>query len=63
MGRSDFKFDCVHLLHYSCHRINLNRGGSYTYSPDRIKTKKAIINPFNKKDDKYFQYAVTVALN
>ena len=28
-----------------------------------IKNKKATINPINKKDDKCFQYAVTVALN
>ena len=25
--------------------------------------KKAIINPINKKDNKCFQYAITVALN
>ena len=28
-----------------------------------VKNKKARINPKNKKDDRYFQYAVTVALN
>ena len=27
------------------------------------KKQKATINPKNKKDDKYFQYAITVALN
>ena len=26
---SDFIFDCVDLLHYKCHKINLNCGGSY----------------------------------
>ena len=26
--------------HYKCHKINPNRGGSYTDSPDWIKTKK-----------------------
>ena len=34
----------------------------YTNSPDWIKKKKATINLQNK-DDKYFQYAATVALN
>ena len=36
-------------------------GGSHIDSPDWIKNKKATINLIN--DDKYFQYAVTVALN
>ena len=43
--------------------INSNCGGSYTDSPDWIKNKKATINPINKKDNKCFQYLVTVALN
>ena len=33
------------------------------YSPDWIKNKRATINPINKKDNKSFQYAVTVTLN
>ena len=45
-----------------CHKINLNRGGSYIDSPDWIKNKKATINPISKKDNTCFQYAVTVAL-
>ena len=32
-------------------------------SPDCIKNKKATINPINKKHNKCFQYAVTIALN
>ena len=48
---------------YKCHEINLNHSGSYIDSPDWIKNKKATINPINKKDNKCFQYAVTVALN
>ena len=32
-------------------------------SPDWIKNKKATIIPINKKYNKCFQYAVTVALN
>ena len=58
---SKFAFIYVHLLYYNCHKINLNCGGSYKDSSDWIKNKKAA-NPINKKDNKYFQYAVTVAL-
>ena len=36
---------------------------SYIDSPDWIKNKNLTINPINKKDNKRFQYAVTVALN
>ena len=50
-------------MHYKCHKINSNREGSYINSPDWIKNKKATINTINKKDNKCFQYAVTVALN
>ena len=32
-------------------------------SPDWIKNKRATINQINKKDNKCFQHAVTVALN
>ena len=63
MKGSEFVFDYVQLLYYKRHKINLNCGGSYKDSPDWIKNKKATINPINKKDNKCFQYAVTVALN
>ena len=63
MKGSVFDFDYVHLLYYKCHKINLDRGGSYIDSPDLIKNKKATINPINKKDNKCVQYAVTIALN
>ena len=63
MRDSEFVFDYVHLLYYKCYRINFNRGGSYIDSPDWIKNKKATINPINKKDNKCFQYAITVTLN
>ena len=39
MGSSDFIFDCVHLLYYKCHKINLKRRWWCIDSPDRIKTK------------------------
>ena len=41
----------------------MKRGGSYIDSSDWIKNKKATINPIDKKDNKWFQYAVTVLLN
>ena len=63
MRGSEFFFDYVHLLSCKCHKINLSRGGSYIGSPDWIKHKKTTINPIHKKDNKCFQYAVTVALN
>ena len=34
----------VNLLHYKCHRINLNRCESYQDSPDWEKKKKPTIN-------------------
>ena len=63
MKGSEFIFNCVQLLYYKCYKINPNCDGSYIDSPDWINTKKAIINPINKKDNKCFQYTVTVALN
>ena len=36
---------------------------SWIISPYGIKNEKATINPINKKDNKCFQYAVTVTLN
>ena len=56
MNCSEFVFDYVHLIYYKCHKINLNCGGSNIDSSDWI-------NPINKKDNKCFQYTVTVALN
>ena len=41
----------------------LNKENHYIDSPDWIKNKKVTINPVNKKDNKCFQYAVTVMLN
>ena len=62
MGGSEFVFDSVDLLHYSLHKISLNRGGSYTDSPKWLTNKEATINAKNY-DDKCFQYAVTIELN
>ena len=38
---SEFVFDYIHLLHYECHKINPNCGGSYIDSPDWIKKQKS----------------------
>ena len=54
MKGSEFVFDYDQLLYYKCHKINPNRTGSYIDSPDWIKSKKATINPINKKDNKCF---------
>ena len=62
MKGTNFIFDCVNLLHYKCHKINLKRGGSYIDSPDFMEKKKATINSINY-GDKCFQYAAIVALN
>ena len=63
MKSSEFVFGYVNLMYYECHKINPNCGGSYIDSPDWTKSKKATINPIKKKDNKCFQYAITVALN
>ena len=34
MKGTELVFDYVQLLHYKCHKTNLDRGESYTYSPD-----------------------------
>ena len=58
---SDFFFDCTHLLYYKCHKISLNRARSYIYI--LLDKKRKATNPVNQKDNKCFEYAVTVALN
>ena len=42
--------------------MSIYRGGTYIDSPKWLKDKRSTINSRNK-DDKYFQYAVTLALN
>ena len=59
---SEFAYDSVDALGYNLHKVSLSRRGSYTDSPKWLKNKKATINPKNK-DNKCFQYALTVALN
>ena len=62
MRGSEFEFDGVNFLYYDFNKTSINRGGSYIDSPKWLKDKKSTINPKNK-DDKCFQYAVTLALN
>ena len=63
MKGSEFVLNYVHLLYYKRHKINSNCDGSDIGSPDLIKNIKATINPINKKDNKCFQYTVTVRSN
>ena len=62
MRGSEFIFDSVDALYYDLNKVSLSRGGSYIDSPKWLKNKKATINPKNN-DEKYFQYALIVALN
>ena len=50
MRGTDLIFDCDHLLHYKCHKINFKRGVSYIDSPDWTKSKKTTIKPITKKN-------------
>ena len=59
---SDIVFESVHLLSYSVHKISLKKGKSYTKAPEWVINKRTTINPKNK-DNKIFQYSITVALN
>ena len=69
MTGSKFVYDTVDVLYYNLsnfsyfNKVTLSRGGSHIDSVKWLKNKKATINPQNKKDDKCFQYALTVALN
>ena len=62
MRGSEFEFDGINFLYYDFNKTSINRGGSYIDSPKWLKDKKSTINLKNN-DDKYFQYAVTLALN
>ena len=50
------------MIPCKCHKINLSHEGSYIDSLDWIKNKQATTNPVND-DNKWCQYAATVALN
>ena len=63
MRGSEVVYDSVDVLYYDINKVSLSRGESYIDSPKWSKNKRATINPQNEKDDKCFQYALTVALN
>ena len=63
MRGSEFVYDSVDVLYYNLNKVSLSRGRSYIDFPKWVKNKMATINPQNKKDDRCFQYAVTVALH
>ena len=54
MRGTEFVFNYLQLLYYKCHKININRGGSYIDPSDWIKNEKVTINPINKNDHKFF---------
>ena len=59
---SNFVSESVVLLSYYIHKTSLKRGNWYTKSPDRVASKKAIINP-KIVDNRYFEYFIIVALH
>ena len=63
MSGSYLVFESVDLLYYDLDKTTLTRGESYIESPKYFINKGATINPKNEKDDKCFQYALTLALN
>ena len=56
---SNYIFESVDVWDIYFHNIKLKRGKSYIQSPEWILNKRAKINPKNK-DNKCFQYSVTV---
>ena len=62
MRGNEFAYDSADALYYNLNKVSLSRGGSYIDSLKWLKNQKATTNPKNK-DDKCFQYALTVALN
>ena len=61
--RSGFTHESVALLYYYFQNINIRRGESYILSPDWIVSKKATINPKNKKDNECFKWSIIRGLN
>ena len=62
MRENEFLFDNIDLVHHNLHKTSLNGAGSYIDSPKWLKNWKATINAKNN-ENKYFQYALTAALN
>ena len=65
MRGTEIVFHSVYLLHHNFHKANSDYIWKKIIYRFSWMAKKATINPKNNddKDDKYFQYALTVALN
>ena len=63
MSGSNYVFDRIDLLEYHFHKITLKRGSSYIPTLPWFANKKCKINPQNTKDNKYYLYAIVLALN
>ena len=63
LKRSNYVFVRIVEMTYHCHKVDMNRGGSYVDLPDWIKNKKCCINPKNEEDDECFRWAVITALH
>ena len=61
-NENGFVFESVDLLSYHVHKTTLKRRKPYIKSPEWLINKRATINLKNK-DNKCFQYSITVALN
>ena len=60
---SRFTDESVALLYYYFQRIGIRRAESYIISLDWIASKKATINPKNKKDNECFKWPIIAGLN
>ena len=53
----------LNVFCHKCHKVSFWRCGSYNGSPEWIKKKKTTTINQENKDNKWFQFALTVALN
>ena len=60
---SEFIHESVASLYYHFQKTDMKTGYSYMKSFKRLRSKGATLNPWNKKDNKCFQCAPTLALN
>ena len=60
---SGFTNKNVALVYYYFQKIVIQRVESFIMSPELIVNKGATINPKNEKDNKCFQYSITLASN
>ena len=60
---NEFIPDSVELLYSHFERIDIRRAESHIISRDWIASKKATINPENKKDNECFKWPIISGLN